>query len=162
MRTALWRQVETLLPHLWRVVRGYEANLALQEDLLQEILLEIWESLPQLRDPERLRAYVLRIAHNLGATHVMRATRRRPELSLDDECARIQVQDGSHDSHSEALHLLEAVRALPVPLRQVVSLQLEGLSYQEIADVLGIDANNVGVRAHRARKRLQELLNGSR
>ncbi|NLG75454.1 MAG: hypothetical protein GX535_04405 [Xanthomonadaceae bacterium] len=55
MRTALWRQVETLLPHLWRVVRGYEANLALQEDLLQEILLEIWESLPQLLAPARTR-----------------------------------------------------------------------------------------------------------
>lgn len=158
MRTDLWRQVEALLPQLWRLVRGYEANLALQEELLQEILLAIWESLPQLRDPQRLRAYVLRIGHNVAATHVTRAVRSRAEVSLDDKRACIELHDGSHDSSSEALHLLEAVRALPLPLRQVVSLQLEGMSYHEIAEVLGIDANNVGVRAHRARKRLQELL----
>jgi RNA polymerase sigma-70 factor (ECF subfamily) len=54
--------------------------------------------------------------------------------------------------------LLDAVQRLPVSLRQVVTLALEGLSYAEIGDVLGITETNVGARLTRARQRLRQLL----
>lgn len=54
--------------------------------------------------------------------------------------------------------LLRAVRDLSDPLRQVVLLQLEGLDAGEIAEVLGVSANVVHVRAHRAREMLRGLL----
>ena len=38
----LWPEVERCLPQLWRTVRGYEANPALQEELMQEVLLAAW------------------------------------------------------------------------------------------------------------------------
>jgi RNA polymerase sigma-70 factor (ECF subfamily) len=162
MRTALWTKVEAFLPQLWRIARSYEANPSIQEDLLQEILLAAWESLPALRDPEHLRSYVLRIAHNIGATHIARAVRIRREVSIDDETNPAKLPFSPDDAQSRGAQLMDAVRRLPLPLRQVISLQLEGLSYQEIADVLDIDANNVGVRAHRAKKLLQELFDESR
>ena len=46
---------------------------------------------------------------------------------------------------------------LPLKLRQVLMLQLEGFDYQDIADMLGISTDNVGVRLHRARERLKAL-----
>jgi len=162
MRAALWQEVEGYLPQLWRIARGYEANPALQEELLQEMLLAIWESLPGLRERERLRSYVLRIAQNIGATHVARALRTRGEVSIDDESSFGLLPPKTDDNQSRGAQLLDAVRRLPLALRQVISLQLEGLSYQEIAEVLEIDANNVGVRAHRAKKLLQEWLHDSR
>jgi RNA polymerase sigma factor (sigma-70 family) len=54
--------------------------------------------------------------------------------------------------------LLLAVRALPVPLKQVLTLLLEGLTHQEVAEVLGISENNVAVRANRARAAVRVLL----
>lgn len=53
--------------------------------------------------------------------------------------------------------LFEALATLPLNLRQVLMLQLEGFDYQETADMLGISAENVGVRLHRARARLKTL-----
>jgi RNA polymerase sigma-70 factor (ECF subfamily) len=158
MQTALWQPVESFLPQLWRIARSYEANRALQEDLLQEILLAVWQSLPSLREPSKLRAFVLRIAHNVGATHVARAIRDRRDVSIDDEATRGKLPPLPDATDSRSAQLIDAVRRLPLPLRQVISLQLEGLSYAEIGEVLDIDPSNVGVRAHRAKKVLQELL----
>jgi RNA polymerase sigma-70 factor (ECF subfamily) len=54
--------------------------------------------------------------------------------------------------------LANAVASLPVGHREVVALALEGLSYREIADVLGLNESNVGVRLTRARTQLRRLL----
>ena len=54
--------------------------------------------------------------------------------------------------------MLEAIQQLPVIHRQVVTLMLEGLSYSEIAAVLGISETNVGARLTRARQMLRARL----
>lgn len=156
---AAWPEVERCLPQLWRTVRGYEANPALQEELMQEVLLAIWRSLDKLRESERLAPFVLRIAHNLGASHVRAAVRAPQRLDLEEAAAELP---GSEAQDEEMRWLLKAVRRLPLPLRQVLLLQLEGFDYREIGELLGLGVDNVGVRAHRARKQLQEMLDGRR
>lgn len=156
---AAWPEVERCLPQLWRTVRGYEANPALQEELMQEVLLAIWRSLDKLRESERLAPFVLRIAHNLGASHVRAAVRAPQQLQLDEAAAEFP---GNEAQDEEMRWMLKAVRRLPLPLRQVLLLQLEGFDYREIGELLGLGVDNVGVRAHRARKQLQEMLDGRR
>lgn len=150
----LWPQVEEHLPRLWRTVRAYEWNPAAQDDLMQEVLLAVWQGLPRLRDDTRLVPFMLRIAHNLGASHVRRAVSAPVRLQLNDE---IPADEQPDPGNTEARWLLDAVRQLPLPQRQVLLLQLEGFEYKEIAEVLGISIENVGVRAHRARKALQVM-----
>lgn len=154
-----WTDVEHFLPQLWRALRGYEANPALQEELMQEVLLAIWRSLDRLRAQDRLLPFVLRIAHNLGASHVRDAARSPQRLPLEQAPQELAGADPAQD---ETRGLLQALRALPLPQRQVMLLQLEGFDYREIAELLGISVDNVGVRAHRARKQLQEMLDGPR
>ncbi len=153
----LWPRVESHLPQLWRTVRAYEANPALQDELCQEVLLAIWQSLSRLREPDRLLPFVLRIAHNLGASHVRNETRLPRRMSLDDAPQALATVASAESNHEEVRWLLEALREVPLPLRQVLLLQLEGFDYKEIAEMLGISVDNVGVRAHRARKQLQTL-----
>jgi RNA polymerase sigma-70 factor (ECF subfamily) len=57
-----------------------------------------------------------------------------------------------------AERLQRAVRALPLPLRQVLVLAFEGLSHEEIARVLGLTAGNVAVRLHRGKGLLRQAL----
>lgn len=154
----LWPQVEEQLPRMWRTVRAYERNPAAQDDLMQEVLLAVWQGLPRLREATRLVPFMLRIAHNLGASHVRRAVRAPERLQLDDEIPAEEQPDGD----AEIRWLLNAVRQLPLPQQQVLLLQLEGFEYKEIAEVLGISIENVGVRAHRARKALQVMNDGNK
>lgn len=152
----LWPDVQAFHPQLWRAVCGYELNHAVREELLQEVLLAIWESLPRLREPDLLLPFVLRIAHNLGASHVRTETRMPTPLPFDESVHDVP-DPAAGGGCVRTQWLFEALGTLPLNLRQVLMLQLEGFDYQEIADMLGISTENVGVRLHRARERLKAL-----
>jgi len=64
-----------------RLARAHESDAALQQDLLQEIYLALWRSLPAFRNRCSLRTWIYRVAHNVAATHVLRAKRRRTSNS---------------------------------------------------------------------------------
>ena len=154
----LWPKIERCHPQLWRAVCGYELNPALREELYQEVLLAIWESLPRLREPDRLLFYALRIAHNLGASHARRAARVPLPLSFDEERhGPPDCNAGTDLDNARRDWLFEALSRLPLKLRQVLMLQLEGFDYGEIADLFAISPENVGVRLHRAREQLKRM-----
>lgn len=153
-----WSQVESFHPQLWRAVCGYELNPALREELMQEVLLAIWQALPMLRERDRLLPFMLRIAHNLGASHVRTATRAPAPLPLDPDLHDVPDPTTFPDAgRARSEWLFQALAKLPLPLRQPLMLQLEGFDYDEIGDLLGITQENVGVRLHRARSRLKAM-----
>ena len=143
---------------LARVAASYEADRALQEDLLQEILLAIHRALPSLQCEERLAAFVFRIAHNRSVTHVMQQSARRKRDLPDaiEEEAETPEQWLLADERSR--RVATAVRRLPLPYRQVMTLLLEELTYAEIAEALGLSLSNVGVRVNRAKTLLKAQL----
>jgi RNA polymerase sigma-70 factor (ECF subfamily) len=143
---------------LARVAASYEADPALQEDLLQDILLAIHRALPSLKQEERLAPFVFRIAHNRSVTHVVRQSvqRRRAVPLTPEEEAENPEQLLLADERSR--RPAAAVRRLPLPYRQVMTLLLEELSYSEIAEALGLSLSNVGVRVNRAKAQLKALL----
>lgn len=146
-------------PALARVAASYEADPALQEDLLQEIMLAVHKALPSLKDQERVAPFVFRIAHNRSVTHVIQQTSRRKLIIPRDENDATVTPEDSLLLNERSRRLASAVRRLPLPYRQVVTLVLEDLSYAEIAEALGITLSNVGVRVNRAKTQLKALLN---
>lgn len=150
-------------PALARIVASYERDRVLQEDLLQEVLIAVLISLPRLADAGKLKPFVFRIAHNRCLSHVAKRMRERAaDLPLEDVAA-----DGP--DHADALtdtqrsgRLLEAIRRLELPYRQVMTLLLEDMSYEEIAETMGISIANVGVRVNRAKQQLRTMLNHER
>lgn len=142
---------------LSRLASSYEWNEPARQDLLQEILLAIWIALPRFRHECSLRTFVFRIAHNRALSHVWRRKKVVSEQA-DEVVDRKPSPESTVIQHAEHSRLLDAIRLLPIPLRQVLTLALEDLSYSEISSVLGISENNVGVRMNRARKLLRERL----
>jgi RNA polymerase sigma-70 factor (ECF subfamily) len=146
-------------PALARVVATYERDRALQEELLQEVLMAILSSLPRLAHADKLKPFVFRIAHNRCLSHVAKRMRERAHHEpLDDLAAEAANQEQALIEQERGERLLEAVRRLTLPYRQVMTLILEDLSYDEIADTLGISVANVGIRVNRAKQQLKVLL----
>lgn len=145
---------------LRRLAASYERDPSRQQDLLQEIWLAVWQALPRFRGECSERTFVFRIAHNRGVSHVDHWQRRRTD-SLEDDAPLATSQPDperalSAEQRREALQA--AVQSLPLGLRQVVVLTLEGLSHAEVAEIIGITENNVAVRLTRARAALSRLL----
>ena len=149
-------------PAISRLAFSYEAVAGVREELVQDIALAIWQALPHFRGECSERTFVFRIAHNRGLTHV---ARRRPlhqpldDLTESDQPIDPRPQPEEHVAQTDQRqHLMTAIRSLPLTHRQMIVLMLEGLSYAEIAEVLGITENNVAVRLNRARKALKDAL----
>ncbi len=149
---------------LCRVAAAYEADPARREDLFQDICLAIWQALPRFRGESSERTFVFRIAHNRGLTHRSRSRGyppMAPNADLEEAEILADPRPGPEAKAREGQRrerLREAVLALPLEPRQVISLTLEGLSPKEIAEVLGITENNAAVRLSRARRALRQVL----
>ena len=145
-------------PALLRLARSYTNNNSDRDDLFQDIALAIWQALPRFSNESSERTFVFRIAINRALTFI---AQRRHVTLINDE---IEVPDWRPNPEKEFARdqeesrLIEAIRNLPIDYRQVITLTLEGLSYAEIAGVLGIGESNVGVRLNRARQLLRKIL----
>lgn len=152
--------VEEFRGGLTRLAASYEPLPQAREDLLQDIYMALWVALPKWRGEASLRTLVYRIAHNRASTHVWKRKRRGTLETIDD----VTLPDDTPGPEQTAIaaadrdRLVDAVRALPLALRQPMLLALEDLSHSEISAVLGITENNVAVRLSRARALLRERM----
>jgi RNA polymerase sigma-70 factor (ECF subfamily) len=134
------------------------------EEVSQETLLKVFENIDQLRDPERVKAWVFQIAKN--ACLMMRRKSiftPRDEVSLDEP--GVQIRDRSALPDSEAIRrelhdrLSSAIRELPHLYRAVFLLRdVEGLTSEETAKILDLSSDVVKTRLVRARKMIRAKL----
>ena len=145
---------------LRRLAATYERDPSRRQDLVQDIWLAVWQALPRFRGDCSERTFVFRIAHNRAVSHIDHWRRRKADTLDEDAPVPAAQPDPEHSLTLQQRHerLQAAVQSLPIGLRQVVVLTLEGLSYSEVAEIIGITENNVAVRLTRARTALSRLL----
>lgn len=131
------------------------------DDLCQDILLRALRGMHRLRRRERLAAWLYRIANNLLRDYFRRQRRCQEVSGLEvDPPGELDVE-ALVDRDDEARRLLQRVSALPSKYREPMILRhVHDLSYDEIAEILGITTNNVQVRIFRARRMLRDALSG--
>ena len=147
---------------MWRVAMSLTRNRADAEDLVQESLLRAYRAIDSF-DGRYPRAWLLTILRN---TERNRHRRRRPSLLNDPEIAEERgpaTEADAVERRAEDREFDEAVTAaleeLPENFRRVVELvDVDGLTYQEAADVLDVPLGTVMSRLHRARRRIRDVL----
>jgi RNA polymerase sigma-70 factor (ECF subfamily) len=135
--------VKTHGPRLARVARSY-ARGEERRDLLQEIWLQVWRGLANWRGDAALSTWAYRVALNTAVSHVRRAV-RRPEAPLLEPAET----PGADTTESERRLLEDFLASLGDADRAAMLLYLEGLSHDEIAEVMGATPGAVGVRLSR-------------
>lgn len=145
---------------LWRLARAYEVNRDLQRDLFQDIQSELWSSLSNFEGTCSLRTWVFRVAHNVGAKHILRQMRGRARHHVSIEEAGEIACDGdpaaevdSQSALDATLRLIHQLRAID---RQIMLLYLEDLDAQSIADIIGLSPGNVATKIHRIKQVLSQ------
>lgn len=142
------------------------------EETLQETFLNAIKALPDFKGQARFSTWLYRIASNACLMRRRREAHQPDSLPVDeaveeDEFKPSYFIDWSAKPEEELLDaelrqvMEQAITRLPPDLRLVfIWRELEGLSTQETADVMGISTGAVKVRLHRARLQLRELLSG--
>lgn len=147
-------------PALSRVVASYERDRHLRDDLLQDVLVAVVTALPRLTDLAKLKPFVFRISHNRCLSHVAKRMREPANVLalVEDLPSGAPSQEQALFEAERSDWLLNAVRDLALPYRQVMTLILEDLSYEDVAEILGLSVANVGIRVNRAKQQLKRLL----
>ena len=155
------RWLDDHLGLMLKVVRTCAATPEDQEDLFQDVLLQLWSSVPAFRGEAKETTWIYRVALNTALAwqrqETKRRTRQTPLLAFK-ELPGTGDNAGQIEQEEIVARLYAAIQQLPRVDAALVLLYLDDLSYREMAEVLGISESNVGVKLNRARKALGELM----
>ena len=122
-------------------------------DLFQETLINLWKGYESFRHESKLSTWIYRVAMNtcISADRKKRRQGTKVPLSMDINL----YNDEDHETR-QVRQLHERIQRLDLIDRALVMMWLEGMNYDEIADVIGISVKNVGVKLVRIKEKLKQ------
>jgi RNA polymerase sigma-70 factor (ECF subfamily) len=144
---------------LFKVAYMYCRDRDDRQDLVQEMLIQVWRSYARFDERVQFSTWMYRIAVNVAITHYRSESRRvRDTLPLEEYGLDIAAADALFDSDNDGDNmrtLRQMINGLDELNRALILLFLEGFNSEEIADVVGISASNVSTRINRLKIKLQ-------
>lgn len=132
---------------IFKIVRAYTLAPEDQDDLFQEIIIQVWNSVPAFRNESSVVTWLYRISLNTA----IKWKRKEKRYFREGEFEAPILQDNKHADERIAW-LYEEIHKLDEIDRSITLLLLDGFSYKEIAAIIGITENNVGVKINRIKK----------
>ncbi len=134
-------------------------------DIVQDAFVRVWKNLPDFRSGHKFTTWLYRIVVNLCYDRIKMNKRRRKVFDAPADGQEEEPRAGEHTPEREAelqdyrAHILAAARALPPVERIVFHLRdLQDLSVEEVAGIVGISAGSVKTNLCYARKKIREAL----
>lgn len=138
---------------LFRIVRAYAFTPHDREDLLQDVALQVWNSIPRFRGESKVTTWIYRVALRSAMAWSQRERAHRDDRQELAEPGLVPAPPpAALDPRLEWIYA-QLAKLEPVA-RSLILLHLDGLSYREIAETLGISEGNVGVKLSRIKKAL--------
>jgi len=141
-----------------KVIRIYGVDSEDRKDLFQEIVYQLWRSFGSFKGESRISTWLYRVALNTAITSLRKTKKLPGTTELDDRSLHVSVSFDTPERSEQVQQLYSAIRSLGEVDRALVMLYLEELSYKEIAEVLGLTEDNVGVKLNRIKTKLRVLI----
>lgn len=129
-----------------------------RKDLFQEILLQLWRSYANFRGEARMSTWMYRVALNTAISGLRKRKRREVEQGLSDRELELVALSPDREKEEKKKFLYEAIKLLSDVEKAIIMLHLEEHTYEEIAGIIGITSNNVGVKINRIKVKLKKIL----
>lgn len=144
---------------LRKICRVYARDPDARQDLYQDVLVQVWRSLPSFAGESLPGTWLYRVALNTALAHVRRrANRRETPLYDRDFASGAATAEDALESAQRLDELHAAIDRLSEFDKALVTLYLDEMTYREMAAILGISESNVGVKLHRIKKELERRL----
>lgn len=123
-------------------------------DLFQETLVNMWKGIEQFREESKISTWIYRVALN---TCLLQERKKKKEVKKVPLSMNVNFFE-DNDAYSTQVRMLhQRIGKLGLVDRAIVMMWLEGMSYDEIGAVMGISAQNVGVKLFRIKEQLKKL-----
>jgi RNA polymerase sigma-70 factor (ECF subfamily) len=140
---------------LYTVARAYCPNADDRQDLIQEMMIQIWQSIHKYDDQFKISTWLYRISLNVAISFYRKSsTRSKKYTELTEQLIETPVEDKSENERQ--LYLLEQfISQLKEIDKALMILYLEDKSHTEIAEILGMSVSNVGTKIGRIKVKLK-------
>lgn len=142
---------------IFKITTIYTNNGQDQKDLYQEIVYQLWKSFDSFKNRSKISTWLYRVALNTAITHLKRTKRKDQVVAIE----KVILQQTAHfdDSYEERIRILyHHIQQLNTFNKGIMLLLLEGKSYDEIAEIIGITTTNVGTRISRIKQKLRKQI----
>ena len=144
---------------LYKVCNSYCRNRDDREDLAQEIIVQLWRSFGGFDERYRFSTWMYRIALNVAISFYRRESTKARHVLSDNERVLEAVDERANPPDDIQL-LYQVIDGLDPLNKALMLLYLDGNSYAEVAEVLGITETNVATKISRLKKTMKEQLSG--
>lgn len=148
---------ESHYPKVIRLCKGYfNGDAEMAADASQEVFIKIWENLDRFRNESGISTWIFRITVNTCLVYL----RKRSGKKEVNAASFPMVATESYDLETEERlkQLYACIRQLDQTGKMIILMVLEGMPYNEIADVVGITEETLRVRIHRIKKSLTQCV----
>ena len=161
--------VEATQDHVYNTCFSFVKNKEDAEDIAQQVFIEVLRNVHKFRGDAKLSTWMYRIAVNRSLNHLKSVKRHHKVQSLDEMVENKRMKDipstednlqDPEDEHTQRLEVLQkTIESLPENQKIAITLNnFENLSYQEVADVMGISLSAVTALINRAKVNLRKKI----
>ena len=145
---------------LHKICNLYAHNKADRQDLLQEMLLQLWRAYPHFRGQAKISTWMYRIALNTAISSFRKQKRqiKTQDFQVNEAILNKFTDNISVEEDEKLAQMYVAIAKLKDLEKAIVMLYLEDYSYEKIATILGISANHIGVKLHRIKLKLKKMV----
>ena len=155
-------QVVPIRQKLYRFAYHLLGNEEDALDITQDVMMKVWQQQERMAELENMEAWCMRIVRNLSLDKIKaRKYRRSEDLDRAGEVPAVHQQSPhmAAEQQDTMKRVHTTIAELPEKYRTIIQLRdIDGHSYQDIADILCIELSEVKVNLHRARKAVREKL----
>lgn len=137
---------------IFKIIRAYGRTPMDREDLFQDITLQVWRSIPSFRHESAVTTWIYRIALNVS----IRWLRKEKKSGQPEPLDFVQhiIHETNENDDDRLAWLYHEIHKLDEIDRSITLLMLDGLSYKEMASIIGITETHIGVKINRIKKQL--------
>ena len=151
----------SILPYsaiIIKICRVYSNSQQDFEDYYQEVCLQIWRSRNKFKGNSKKTTWIYRLSLNVCLTLLKKEVKYRGVHINSDNLPDKLIEDRQIFTDKDLSKLYEGIKQLSENDRAIITLYLEELSYKEIAQIIGTNTNNIGVKIKRIKNRLKRIL----
>jgi len=142
---------------IFKVCNAYCHDFEDRKDLVQEVIIQLWQSFGKYDNKYKLSTWMYRIALNTAISHYRTDRKRKSNtISLNENLIDFPDENDSPELDSNVAQLYEFINQFDELNKALMILYLDNNSYKDIADVLGITETNVATKINRIKQQLKK------
>jgi len=143
---------------IYKIASAYTNTSDDRNDLVQEILYQLWKSFDSFQQKSSAGTWIYRVALNVAIYQLRQSNKRIQTILVDEHVLDQHEKDNSDDEEKWQLFRVQMDK-LNLLDKGIVMLYLDNKSYDEIAAIIGISKTNVGTKLQRIKEKLKQQIN---